>query len=73
LVPPVVAPVASFPALAGLGAGLQVPTVAVPTIDTIGVPSECLLLKDMFDPNVEVGGLCIFKQFSVHILVAAYF
>jgi hypothetical protein len=32
-----------------------------------------LLLKDMFDPNVEVGGLCIFKQFSVHILVAAYF
>ncbi|KAE8008798.1 hypothetical protein FH972_005274 [Carpinus fangiana] len=53
LVPPVVAPVTSFPALAGLGGGLQVPTVAVPTIDTIGVPSECLLLKDMFDPNVE--------------------
>ncbi|XP_062178153.1 uncharacterized protein LOC133882928 isoform X2 [Alnus glutinosa] len=52
LVPPVVAPL-TFPALAGLGAGLQVPTSAVPTIDTIGVPSECLLLKDMFDPKVE--------------------
>jgi RNA-binding protein 39 len=54
MVPPVVAPL-TFPALAGLGAGLQVPTSAVPTIDTIGVPSECLLLKDMFDPKVEVG------------------
>lgn len=61
MVPSVVAPLTSFPALAGLGAGLQVPTAAVPTIDTIGVPSECLLLKDMFDPKVEVGGHSIFK------------
>lgn len=73
MVPPMVAPLTSFPALAGLGAGLQVPTSAVPTIDTIGVPSECLLLKDMFDPKVEVGGHSFLKQFSVHIPVADYF
>ncbi|KAB1219999.1 RNA-binding protein rsd1 [Morella rubra] len=53
VVSPVVAPFASIPALAGLGAGLQVPTTAMPTVDTIGVPSECLMLKDMFDPKIE--------------------
>ncbi|KAJ7967135.1 RNA-binding protein 39 [Quillaja saponaria] len=55
---PVVSPLASVPALAALpGGGLQLPTAAaaatVPSIDTIGVPSECLLLKNMFDPNDE--------------------
>ncbi|KAF8410382.1 hypothetical protein HHK36_002910 [Tetracentron sinense] len=57
---PVVAPVisplaqASVAALAGLpGAGLSVPAVNVPPIDTVGVPSECLLLKNMFDPKME--------------------
>ncbi|KAG7975739.1 hypothetical protein I3843_06G114600 [Carya illinoinensis] len=54
VVSPVVAPLASMPALAGLGVGLQVPTAAVPIADTIGVPSECLLLKDMFDPKLEM-------------------
>ncbi|XP_042985771.1 RNA-binding protein 39-like isoform X2 [Carya illinoinensis] len=54
VVSPVVAPLASMPALAGLGVGLQVPTAAVPIADTIGVPSECLLLKDMFDPKIEM-------------------
>ncbi|CAI0468812.1 unnamed protein product [Linum tenue] len=35
------------------GAGLQIPGAVIPTIDTIGVPSECLLLKNMFDPQSE--------------------
>ncbi|KAF3947873.1 hypothetical protein CMV_026061 [Castanea mollissima] len=52
---PAVSPIAPLvPALAGLGgSGLQVPIASLPTVDTIGVPSECLLLKDMFDPNDE--------------------
>ncbi|KAL2459981.1 Splicing factor [Abeliophyllum distichum] len=45
---------APVPALAGLAAAsLSVPAAAVPSIDTIGVPSECLLLKNMFDPKLE--------------------
>ncbi|GAB2219491.1 hypothetical protein Droror1_Dr00007127 [Drosera rotundifolia] len=43
--------------VAGLGglrvSGHSVPAVSVPSVDTIGVPSECLLLKNMFDPNLE--------------------
>ncbi|XP_050263123.1 uncharacterized protein LOC126707486 isoform X4 [Quercus robur] len=52
---PAVSPINPLvPALAGLGgSGLQVPIATLPTVDTIGVPSECLLLKDMFDPNDE--------------------
>nr|POE81858.1 rna-binding protein rsd1 [Quercus suber] len=52
---PAVSPITPLvPALAGLGgSGLQVPIATLPTVDTIGVPSECLLLKDMFDPNDE--------------------
>ncbi|KAJ9704473.1 hypothetical protein PVL29_002847 [Vitis rotundifolia] len=56
VVSPLVAPLvqAPVPGLAGLaGAGLQVPAVTVPSIDTIGVPSECLMLKNMFDPKLE--------------------
>ncbi len=60
-VSPIGAPLASVPALAGLGgSGLQIPTATLSTVDTIGVPSECLSLKDMFDPKVEVGGACLF-------------
>ncbi|KAM5562591.1 hypothetical protein ABKV19_017681 [Rosa sericea] len=45
-------PMASVPGLAGLGVpGLQIPTATVPSVDTIGVPSECLLLTNMFDPK----------------------
>ncbi|KAF6135872.1 hypothetical protein GIB67_038944 [Kingdonia uniflora] len=45
---------ASIPSLAGLpGTGLSIPAVTIPAIDDIGVPSECLLLKNMFDPNTE--------------------
>lgn len=55
MVSPLAASVAPIPALAGLGgAGLQFPAVAVPSIDTIGAPSECLQLKNMFDPAAEV-------------------
>ncbi|KAK4562173.1 hypothetical protein RGQ29_004871 [Quercus rubra] len=52
---PAVSPITPLvPALAGLGgSGLQVPIATLPTVDTIGVPRECLLLKDMFDPNDE--------------------
>ncbi|KAK4797622.1 hypothetical protein SAY86_029948 [Trapa natans] len=55
-VPSVVAPLiqSSVPSLSGVPlTGLQVPSGTVPIINTIGVPSECLLLKNMFDPNLE--------------------
>ncbi|XP_028798556.1 RNA-binding protein 39 isoform X2 [Neltuma alba] len=51
-----VSPIASVPSAAALpGGSLQIPTATapMPTIDTIGAPSECLLLKNMFDPNDE--------------------
>ncbi|XWS62622.1 hypothetical protein CRYUN_Cryun06bG0027000 [Craigia yunnanensis] len=51
LVPPTVQ--VSVPTISGLPGGLQLPTNGIPTIDTIGIPSECLLLKNMFDPNLE--------------------
>ncbi|KAF8377782.1 hypothetical protein HHK36_031167 [Tetracentron sinense] len=56
VVSPLILPLAqaSVPELAGLpGAGLSVPVVTVPPVDTIGVPTECLLLKNMFDPKLE--------------------
>ncbi|CAL2279710.1 unnamed protein product [Prunus armeniaca] len=57
VVSPLVLPITAVPGIAGLGvAGLQIPTATLPSMDTIGVPSECLLLKNMFDPAVEVGG-----------------
>ncbi|KAJ4715957.1 RNA-binding protein 39-like [Melia azedarach] len=53
----------AVPTLPGqLGSGLQVPTVSIPAFDTIGVPSECLLLKNMFDPNNET-----YEEFDVDI------
>lgn len=33
--------------------GLPAPAVAAPVVDPIGPPSDCLLLKNMFDPNNE--------------------
>lgn len=42
-----------LPGLAA-AAGFPMPAITVPAIDTIGVPSECLLLKNMFDPSLEV-------------------
>ncbi|TQD71886.1 hypothetical protein C1H46_042576 [Malus baccata] len=49
-----VPPITSVPGFAGLGiAGLQIPTATLPSVDTVGVPSECLLLKNMFDPTAE--------------------
>lgn len=56
-VPPIVNPLvqASVPALGGLpGGGLSIPPITVPSVDILGVPSECLLLKNMFDPKLEV-------------------
>ncbi|XP_039138661.1 RNA-binding protein 39-like [Dioscorea cayenensis subsp. rotundata] len=53
--PPVVAPLLQPPAPSILGLhdlSLQIPPPA-PTIDIAGVPSECLLLKNMFDPSIE--------------------
>ncbi|CAA0807726.1 Splicing factor- CC1-like [Striga hermonthica] len=43
--------VAVLPGLAA--AGLSMPIPNAPSVDTVGVPSECLLLKNMFDPSVE--------------------
>ncbi|KAJ0967868.1 hypothetical protein J5N97_024785 [Dioscorea zingiberensis] len=54
-VPPIVSPLLQPPASSLLGlpnSGLQIPPPA-PTIDTTGIPSECLLLKNMFDPSIE--------------------
>ncbi|XP_021285896.1 RNA-binding protein 39 isoform X3 [Herrania umbratica] len=52
LVPPTLQ--AHVRTISGLpGVGLQLPTNGIPTIDTIGTPSECLLLKNMFDPDLE--------------------
>ncbi|XP_022726225.1 RNA-binding protein 39-like isoform X2 [Durio zibethinus] len=50
LVPPTVQ--ASVPTISGLPGGPQLPTNGIP-INTIGIPSECLLLKNMFDPKLE--------------------
>ncbi|XP_026431325.1 RNA-binding protein 39-like [Papaver somniferum] len=44
---------ASIPALPGLPGSLPVTAVYVPPIDSVGVPSECLILKNMFDPTSE--------------------
>lgn len=61
-VPSMVAPPlvqGGFPPVAGLaGAGI-IPGVIPAAIDPVGVPSECLLLKNMFDPSTEVGDLLI--------------
>ncbi|XP_027189516.1 uncharacterized protein [Cicer arietinum] len=49
-----VSSLSSVPALAGLpGGGFQIPILTSPSIETIGVPSECLLLRNMFDPENE--------------------
>ncbi|KAI9396723.1 hypothetical protein POPTR_004G177000v4 [Populus trichocarpa] len=56
VVSPAVAPLlsGSVPAIPGLPVpGLQLPATAIPTMDTIGVPSDCLFLKNMFDPKTE--------------------
>ncbi|KAK6946451.1 Splicing factor RBM39, linker [Dillenia turbinata] len=56
LVSPLAAPLVqpTIPTLAGLSAAsLPVPAVTVPSVEAVGVPSECLLLKNMFDPTEE--------------------
>ncbi|XP_011045848.1 PREDICTED: RNA-binding protein 39 [Populus euphratica] len=53
---PAIAPLLSGSVLAIPGlpvAGLQLPATTIPTVETIGVPSDCLLLKNMFDPKTE--------------------
>uniref|UniRef100_A0A6N2L588 RRM domain-containing protein n=1 Tax=Salix viminalis TaxID=40686 RepID=A0A6N2L588_SALVM len=61
---PAIAPLLSGSVLAIPGlpvAGLQLPASTIPTIETIGVPSDCILLKNMFDPKTEVRGLTFFR------------
>ncbi|KAG6779680.1 hypothetical protein POTOM_016074 [Populus tomentosa] len=56
VVSPAIAPLlsGSVPAIPGLPVpGLQLPATAIPTMDIIGVPSDCLFLKNMFDPKTE--------------------
>lgn len=48
LMQPSVSPLGGLP-----GAGLSAPLGTLPMADTMGVPSECLLLKNMFDPKLE--------------------
>lgn len=53
----------SVPTLPGqLATNLPVPTASIPIIDTISVPSECILLKNMFDPKNET-----YEDFDVDI------
>ncbi|KAG6761698.1 hypothetical protein POTOM_034927 [Populus tomentosa] len=55
-VSPAIAPLLSGSVLAIPGlpiAGLQLPATTIPTVETIGVPSDCILLKNMFDPKTE--------------------
>ncbi|XP_058004597.1 uncharacterized protein LOC110664425 isoform X2 [Hevea brasiliensis] len=35
------------------GTGDQLPAAPIPSVETISIPSECLLLKNMFDPKLE--------------------
>lgn len=51
------------------GGGLQIPMLTSPTIDTIGTPSECLLLKNMFDPEDEVAKLLSYTRKVFPILL----
>ncbi|KAI8533192.1 hypothetical protein RHMOL_Rhmol11G0278200 [Rhododendron molle] len=51
---PILVAAPTVPPLAGLpSGGLSVPPITVPSVDILGVPSECLLLKNMFDPKLE--------------------
>ncbi|KAL2323994.1 hypothetical protein Fmac_023052 [Flemingia macrophylla] len=50
---PTAVSVASPPVSGLTGGNLQIPTATIPSVDTIGVPSECLMLKNMFDPKDE--------------------
>ncbi|KNA05378.1 hypothetical protein SOVF_190900 isoform A [Spinacia oleracea] len=53
---PLVAPLMqpSVSSLGGLpGSGLSAAPGTLSMVDTMGVPSECLLLKNMFDPSLE--------------------
>jgi RNA-binding protein 39 len=47
------------------GSAVAVPAVAAPVMDPIGVPNDCLLLKNMFDPNNEVceSSFCLTGEF----------
>jgi hypothetical protein len=72
-VSPAIAPLLSGSVLAIPGlpvAGLQLPATTIPTVETIGVPSDCILLKNMFDPKKEVRGLSFFRlpDFSAFVL-----
>uniref|UniRef100_A0A0C9S7S7 TSA: Wollemia nobilis Ref_Wollemi_Transcript_12845_2365 transcribed RNA sequence n=1 Tax=Wollemia nobilis TaxID=56998 RepID=A0A0C9S7S7_9CONI len=54
LAQPVVPAVGSVPNYMGLqNSTMVVPAVAPAAVDPIGVPSDCLLLKNMFDPKNE--------------------
>ena len=78
---PELSPLAPFgqipvPALAGWpAAGLSLPSVTFPSIDTIGIPSECLLLKNVFDPKLEVGAgdIVLQSSFFLFLLLMYYF
>lgn len=48
--------VASLPSAPGIMPGQALPTqiMPAPVVEPVGTPSECLLLKNMFDPATEV-------------------
>ncbi|KAI3896949.1 hypothetical protein MKX03_026708, partial [Papaver bracteatum] len=43
----------AFGRVFGLPGSLPVTAISVPPIDFVGVPSECIILKNMFDPTSE--------------------
>lgn len=67
-IPSLATPLATVPAFPVLGAGVQVPTVTANLLG-VGTPSECLLLKNMFDPTAEVYSIIlkIYVKFSVFV------
>lgn len=66
MIPSVLQP--SVPSLVGLPtSGLPVASTAAAPLQTAGVPSECLLLKNMFDPTVEVS-LLDFINFLLSVI-----
>lgn len=65
-IPSLVTSLGTVPTFPGLGAGVQIATVTANLLG-VGTPSECLLLKNMFDPTAEVR--CIILKVSIRFSV----
>lgn len=64
---PVQPPILTIPGQTSLATS-AVPVLPVSAAEPIGIPSECLLLKNMFDPSTEVCGLFCFLLILFSVL-----